>query len=360
MKKIYILLAVTALCFLSGCNNSKPASSMPEAIPTDETAEITKNTYEQEAIPDGKPEENTQKPPKSLEDKTIAYESVVPFDYVAAFNDIIYLSTRDDTGEGSFLLKMKVEESVPEKLPIQAPTDMEFAHIATDTQGLLYAVVINKGNSDACYIWKIDGTNVVQEMDISEYMEKSDWYPWAFTVSGNGDLYLRIGGLDGILTVVFDSEGRFLSKITDEGRYNLLDAVGRGADGDVYAVLQEKTTDKQFIAKLNGRSGSIEELVGDVLPEEGVQYACVGDGGGSDLLLFNMQTGVVVYDTTEKEVKSRITTSEFPCDTEGKMSIFLPDSRLLLIKRNMKVENEKVITVAEGTTFYYIATDRQK
>lgn len=359
MKKICMLLTVMVLIFLSGCNNSKLNTDKPEEININDGDKMVENMYEQTDVLESKLERVADKPPISLEDKVVEYKESIPFNYVAAFNDIIYLSARDETGEGSFLLKMKVEESIPEKLPIEVPPGMEFAHITTDAQGFLYAVVINKGNSDNCYIWKIDGTSIIQKMDISEYIEKSDWYPWAFTVSGNEEIYLRIGGLDGILFLVFDSEGRFLSKISDEGRYRLLDAVGRGPDGKVYAVLQDET-DKQFIAELDGINGCIGEMVGDVLPEGAVLYACVGEGVGSDLLLFSMETGITVYDTVQKEIKDTITTSELPCDTEGKRSLFLPDSRLLLVKQNIKIENEKMVNVAEGTIFYYIATGRRK
>lgn len=70
-------------------------------------------------------------PTVSSEEKTVAYEGTIPFHYIAAAKDGLFLSARDQ-GEGSFLLRMKTGESGAEKLPVKAPEGMEFGHLAVD------------------------------------------------------------------------------------------------------------------------------------------------------------------------------------------------------------------------------------
>lgn len=79
-------------------------------------------------------------PTVSSEEKTVAYEGTIPFHYIAASKDGLFLSARDQ-GEGSFLLRMKTGEGGAEKLPVKAPEGMGmFACVGagTDSDLILY------------------------------------------------------------------------------------------------------------------------------------------------------------------------------------------------------------------------------
>jgi hypothetical protein len=350
----YFLIFTLFSLLLCGCNEIKSDMNAPEPILNLPKEIIAESFIDNFVEKEEKEPKTVYKLPKSIEDKMIAYEGLIPFNYVCAYYDSIYLSSRDQ-GEGSFLLMMKNGENIAEKLPVQAPADMEFAHIATDTSGNLYAVVINIGNSDNCYIWKFDSEySVIEKFDISDYMTGSDWYPWAFSIAGNGDLYLRIGAFDGIIALVFDSNGKYVSKIEEEGKYKLLDAMGRGTDGNIYAVLHDEDFN-QYLVILDGRNGCVWEIIEDNLPTGAGIYACVGAGEGSDLLIYGPGTGIIIYDVLKRETKNHIPASAIPYETDGKRSIFLPDNRLLLIKLGTRADGSRYYNVAEEVEFYYIA-----
>lgn len=222
MSRKWLILPVFFIAaFLSGCVGKSDTSTKGESISLSEepvSSSDTEGRYETENGTENEAAASPQVLQISNVQETINYKGEIPFHYIAASGEgNIYLSARDQ-GNGSCLLKMKEGDSRAEKMPVEVPAGMEFAHLAVDRMNNLYAVVINKGNSRNCEIWKInkDG-EVADRFDISDDMQEEDWYPWAFAVAGNGDMYLRIGGLDGILALVFDNKGNFLNSISDEG-----------------------------------------------------------------------------------------------------------------------------------------------
>lgn len=173
-------------------------------------------------------------------------------------------------------------------------------------------------------------------------------------MAGNGDMYLRIGGLNGILALVFDEDGNYLSKLLDEEKYQLIDAMGRGRDGNIYAVLQDEEG-HPLLARLDGREGAVSDIREDILPGGMGMFACVGAGTDSDLILYGPGAGIFAYDLGEKEVKRHIPAAElpFPMDS-GCKSTVLPDGRMLFAERGIVTKDAQILSTAEGTTFYYI------
>lgn len=360
-NQLVILLSVTILCF-TGCGNK----DVNDATMT--TANEQKNIISEQNIQEIssdisliEKQEPIELPPLSTEQKIVNYEGTIPLNYITATYDTIYLSGRD-YGEGSYLLKMQIGESSAETMSITPPKGMEFTTITTDEKENLYVIVKNIKDANRCEIWKINKSGEVEaQLDISSYMEREDWAPWAIAVAENGDIYLRIGQLEGILAMVFDSEGHFLSKILDEGRkYDCLWAMGRGKDGKVYAILMDDSENfNAIIAEMDGRNGCVGTTYTDIL-EGGAFYDYVGSGRDSDLIIYGVAGGIYGYDLGSDSAKWNIPASEMPfeLDSLNRMTS-LKDGRFLFMQRGIDMKNDEIITVAEGTKFYYIPAAKQ-
>lgn len=350
--KLRLLITLLILGCLTGCGGQKAAENDWEAITQSEEMEAdeeTEMTKEPEA---------PKKPPVSAEALEIKYRGPAPFDYVTASYDTVYLLSRDN-GDGSFLMKMKTGADTAEKMPVTLPDGMEFLHFATDKEGKLYCMVADKDSAARCQIWKIDKDGTVEEkIDISEHMGKDSWKPWAMAVSGNHDIYLRVGGLNGILAMVFDQEGNLLSQISDEGKYQLIDAMGRGKDGKIYAMLMTPG-DKQLIAELDGGKGTIGKVYENVLQEGAGMYACIGEGTDTDLLIYGLGTGIFAYNIGEEAASLRVPASKFSFDDSGK-SLVLADGRLLIIQRGIAMKEDRPVSTVEGTIFHYIPAGNEE
>lgn len=293
---------------------------------------------------------------ESKESVTIQFDGEESIKYICNYADKLYFTLYYDNA----IYVMEIEDNQSRMLPINVPRDYEAGVIATDVNGNLYTVFSKKDESGryvSILLMKMnDKYELVYQSEIIDYVDKNS-VPWAMAADKDGYVYIRMGNYGGNnLFCVVDSEGNYSGTIEGGKEYWIIDAMGRCADGYVYAVLEarEGQDNERYIARLEGKKASLSiQDVGPILVEG---YVCSGIGSGftEDFLIYASSFDNVIGYSYGKDTYSEAgeITPEIKSMASGARSVFLDDGRMLLVTRRGQLENDEIVMLPGNTMFY--------
>lgn len=321
-KIIYVCLSCVLLVFCVACNgDNQQMDRLPRKV---EESEI---------------------------EKTVLFEGEQCINYICNYADKLYFTLHYDNG----IYEMDVEENESRKIDIDIPDGYEAGVIATDANGNIYTVFRKE---DEYLLVKINSDYEIQfQKEFTEYTDGNS-VPWAIAADKDEYVYIRMGNVAGDnLFSVFDKKGDFVGTIEGGKDYWIIDAMGRCADGYVYAVLDTrgKTEVERYIVKLVGKNVEfVIQEVGDVSAES---YACcvIGSGVNDDFLIYasNLDCAKGYSYGAEPNKDVGIITEEIKSKASGARCLFLDDGRMLLVTRTGELQEEQIV-MRPNNTMYYI------
>lgn len=345
MNKVTIRLFITAIVIasLTGCAdaNLQEESPMADTIEKVEIMSPGNKEMEEESLPDTAVE---------VSDKylTVYYEGD---DFVksvfTAGGTMLYVCGINPNGN-FFLGYMQKEEDIFHEFDVDIDEDMRAFNMVIDRQNCCHILwmsiekyVLNGQGFDRItyeksYITIIDSEGKLKkEIDVSDVFSSEQRRPSCFIVDEEGNYYFEN---DKNLVQILSS-GTQGQVTACNGR---IEGIGMGKSGDIYCVYQKESGEKE-LARLE-ESGIVP--CDTEIPRADAIYAGIYAGTDSELLLFNKDSGIFIYDG--KEIEMRVPGTELP--VSGSMINgygILSDGRLC------------IMTQEEGNTiFYYIPSGK--
>lgn len=335
-----ILSVVITTASLTGCASSAPQeeSSVPDS--TEETMVISsdsEDTGEEISLPETSVE---------LSDKnaTVPYagEDFMTLQFAAGGTT---LYARGVKGDGSFFWgHMEREEDFFQEFDVNVGENMSALNMAVDGQGrchILWMSVkeeelngqnINRITFEKSCITIVDREgNLEKEIDITDIFASDPVRPFCFAVDEEGNYYMeRKNKLVQILP-----DGTPGKTVASDG---WIEALGIGRSGSVYCIYYNGASDINLV-KLEEDSF---RLCDAKLPEAPAKYTGIYAGIDSELVIFNIESGVFAVD--EDEVEARVPATEMPIRGERLVGYgMLADGRACIVEQKDKT-----------VIFYYI------
>lgn len=252
------------------------------------------------------------------------------------------------TGEdGAFYLAVMEKETTDfQKLNIDMPKDARACRMVVDNSGKCHVLwigseeVVSGGQTysqidfSKSYITIMDkGGNIESTIDVEEIICDEKIMPYCFAVDEAGNYYIE--NKKEIIKIARDGVEK--ARISCEG---MVECIGVGKSGTVYCTYYDGD-DVTYIGSLQDEKMVCYEVE---VPQLDANFAKISAGTDTDILLYNREGGVYVFDPTMTEVEERIPNTELPISGITVMGCgFLRDGRLCLMKQTL-----------EGTNFYYI------
>ena len=289
-------------------------------------------------------------------EKTVQFEGDQCINYICNYADKLYFTLHYDDG----IYEMDVEGNESRKIEVDIPEDYEAGVITTDVNGNIYVVFSrknDKGLNTSFLLMKMNNSYEVQfQKEIMEFTDGNS-VPWAIAADKDEYVYIRMGNLVGEnLFSVFDRKGNFVGSIEGGSDYWIIDAVGRCADGYVYAVLdtRRKQETERYIVKLKGKDAEfVIQEVGEVSAES---YSCCGIGSGinDDFLIYASNLDCAKGYSYGKETNNNVgeISDEIKSNASGARCIFLDDGRMLLVTRFGQVQEEQIVLMPNNKMYY--------
>ncbi len=260
-----------------------------------------------------------------------------------AGGDMLYVCGIRTNGD-FFLGYMQKEEDVFQEFGLDMDEQMRAFNMTVDEQGFCHILwmsveklIINGQSFDSItyeksYITVVKKNGELEkEIDVTNVFSSEQRRPFCFVVDKEGNYYFEN---DKNLIQIL-SDGTQGETIPCEG---WIEGVGMGKSGTIYCTYTTGGGARK-LASL-GENGI---LSGDVLlPEADANYSEIYPGTDVELLLFNKNSGISVYDNNEAEV--RVPGAEMPVSEQmiaGQGA--LADGRICILAEE-----------SEGYVFYYI------
>lgn len=295
---------------------------------------------------------------ESKEENTIQFNGAECINYICNYADKLYFTLHYDNS----VYEMDIEDDESKKIPINIPENYGANVISTDVNGNIYTVFSRKdesGTTDSILLVKINSEYEVEyQKEIIDYTDKNS-VPWAIAADKDEYVYIRMGNVvANDLFNVFDKQGNHVGTIGGGKDYWIIDAMGRCADGYVYAVLDTRggTEVERYIVKLDGEKTKF--TIQDVGTVSAESYVCCGIGSGitEDFLIYASNLDCVKGYSYGNETYTDVgeINAEIKSQISGARCIFLDDGRMLLVTRTGKLENEQIVMTSGNTMFYIV------
>lgn len=345
MKKITIelFIATIVIASITGCANSNLQEESP----------ITDTVEKVERMPPGNKEvEEISLSDTFVElsdkDLTVFYkgEDFVKSVFTAGAT-MLYVCGINPNGN-YFLGYMQKEEDILHEFDVDIDEGMRVFNMAIDKQNCCHILwmsvekyVLNGQSFDRItyeksYITIIDSEGkLIKEIDVSEIFSSEQGRPFCFIVDEEGNYYFEN---DKNLVQILSS-GTQGQVTTCKGK---IEGIGMGRSGDIYCIYQKESGERELARR---EESSIIPCDAEI-PKADAIYAGIYAGTDSELLLFNKDSGIFIYDG--KEVEVRVPGTELPVSGSRINGYgILSDGRLC------------IMTQEEGNTiFYYIPSGK--
>ncbi|MBQ6888133.1 MAG: hypothetical protein IJN54_11535 [Lachnospiraceae bacterium] len=252
--------------------------------------------------------------------------------------------------DGSYFLgNMKKEEKILKELSIEVPENMRIINMAVDFYEdchILWTSVdeieldghkVSQMTFEKSLITKVNKEgNTEFTVDISEIIKEKVIRPFCFNIDKDGNYYLE-NNSDIYEIIKIDSNGNTSFCFSCEGN---IEVIGNGKSGAVYCIYTNEKGEE-----LLGKLQENEIVFCDViLPEANAKYSEICRGTDTELILYNKENGVYIYDLNRESVEQRKKGNDLPVYGEEVSGYgVLGDGRLCLMTQNKT-----------GTFFYYI------
>lgn len=340
MKKLMLCIMGVVSLLVTGCGQNKEITAESDFVLQESSMETVIETVEQSVDVDI-PEIEVST--KAME---VVYTGEVPISDVYSVQNRIYF-TCEAEGSQAGIYEMELERSDAKAVISDLQEGWIPKVLTVGQDGSIYTVLKNAKaakTEQKMILWKIteDGT-IIWEKDITELVP-DDASPWAIAIDAEDHIFVRIGIMRETLFLVFEANGDYCGQIANEEEFQHIDALGRGKDGFVYAVL-ERQDETNVLAKCDAKSCTME------LYELGTEasgcglFALVGSGRDSDFILYGPGYGICKYNLGE-DANGYMQPQAFPCSVDGRKCCILEDGRLCMVAASADT--------AENTILYYI------
>ena len=298
---------------------------------------------------------------RNTEFEKVDYSGTYSIFNIANYKERLYFTTQE-SGQG--ICEMQLGDATTEKLFCTFLEDEYGTVLTTDVHGNVYVVVSGKDEND-----KTNAMELRKFTPEGEIVFLTDFFSriGGMSVTGigadkDGYVYVRMMGINEASILVFNDNGEYSGKIDTMG-YSLIDAIGRCADGYVYAALADKEIgeDKIWggaIARLDGKNISLNiQDISGVVSERG-SFGCIGSTSVSDFVFFGSTYDEIYLSNYNKGTSA----------TDIKISAYVPDG--LMMSRNIILDDGRLLSVKgwfggydengdpiykkDGIEFYYI------
>ena len=337
-EKVRILFILVTVLFLTACKSQV----------TDEAQSTSK--IKQDFVQDAQVETVGDITPSyeiSNEEVIVEYEG--DFFRKSVFctgGEMIYICGIDPIDGSYFIGGMPKGGNRFSKLPVELPENMRVFGMTVDSQERCHLLLmstekikINDEELDQITyetsdIWIIDKEGILEKkIDVSEVFATEQRRPFCFAIDYEGNYY-------------FESQKEII-KLCPDGSVDMrlscggeIEAIGCSRSGKMYYIYRNREgTDMLGMLQ--------EDSIADIqieLPDVGTQYSLLTAGTDTEVLIYNIDSGIYTYESDADTVELRLPISELP--VSGELAVnggFLGDGRLCL----MVYEGEKIV-------FYYI------
>ena len=356
MKK-WLLTVCILIIMITGCGKQEPVpgeigNSVEEGLDVTydsvSEVEITGQTGTGE---EGVPEEEADRVFEiSEEELTVLYEGEKFTTMTMGIGgDWIYISGREAETDEAFLGRIEKGQTDLEGIVLDDMEDMRAFRISVEPSGVCHVLwmgmketeengqIVSQLDLSRSYITAIcqDGS-LKEKIDISEVVQEKKLVPYHFVIDKEGNYYL-----DNRKSIIkIGDSGKNITVMECEGA---VECIGVGLSGQVYCTYYAEDT--TYLGKVEG-----DKVIScDVeLPQLTAKFAVMAAGVNTELLLYNREGGVYVYDGNAL-VQEAVANDRLPASGERVLGCgFLNDGRLCLAEQK------------EGLTFYYIPAEAMK
>lgn len=338
MKKIMLCIMGVVSLLVVGCAQNKEITAESDFALQESSMESVAESVEQ-SVDISEMEVST----KAME---VVYTGEVPISDVYSLQGHIYF-TCEVEGAQAGIYEMELEGSDAQAVISDLQEGWIPKVLTVGTDGSIYTILKNakaEKTESKMLLWKVaeDGT-ILWEKDITELVP-DDASPWAIAIDAEDYIFARIGIMRETLFLVFEANGNYCGQIANEEGFLHIDALGRGKDGLVYAVL-ERQDETNVLAKCDAKSCTMELYeLGTEVSGFGL-FSLVGSGRDSDLVLYGPSYGICKYNLGEN-ASVYMQPQAFPCSVDGRKCCILEDGRLCMVATNGNA--------VENTILYYI------
>lgn len=346
--KAFIFIGVLWVV-MTACGKEMEAEQSAQTISAETVQTHTENiAVSVEAKEESKPDIKTYE--VSYKEATVKYEGEAFIKSIFGVGaDMLYVCGIDENEE-YFIGGMRQEGTEFMRFDIEIPNNMRMFNMAVDNQGKCHALWMSTEKEffngeqfetityEKSYITIINANGELEgTIDVAEVFQGEQYRPYCFVIDTEGNYYLESKNK----VIMLDSNGRLKTRVSCNGT---IDGIGCGKSGTIYCTYHEEDgTD---------RIGKIEQdLLVDcnvTLPACAAIYSRITSGSDSEIVIYNLDSGIYTYDSESNSVEQRKAAEELPVQGQDVSGYgFLGDGRLCLLTQN---DGEKV--------FYYIPTGR--
>lgn len=262
----------------------------------------------------------------------------------AVGGDMLFIYGINPNGK-KFLGYMNKEENVFQEISVDYPENMRAFNMTVDDDNQCHILwmstekvtldgqtldLITYEESYITIVNARDGINA--EIDVSHIFNKERKRPYCFITDRDGNYYFE----NGEEIVKVSPKGILVMEIICPG---WVEGIGMGKSGTVYCTYENENGDKMLGKIVNEKFVSCELD----LPDSDAIYGNISAGTDTEVLMYNKDGGVYIYDDVKNVIEPRIASNDLPIQGEEVVGYgFLGDGRLCLL------------TQKEETIFYYV------
>lgn len=371
MKKVLIIFMTMLTVCLSACGTKKTEDNVSYRMMDSNDQNIINNqeVLNVESVADAP---NQAADTIALSDKEIAvpYKGNLCIRSIVSVRDNIFLSGIEPDSQRYVIHKMKIEDEMSERLPVDIPEGMMIQGINLDWEGNLHIFITDADRSvQRCEMWVTDQKgNILRRIDLEKVFSQADSSLQVlseFAIDDEGRYYISMTRSDtskrGML--ILDKEGHCLGMV--DSPYTKLwgiNSITGSKNGEIYAANYLKDDDRIAVMSIDPEGLCIKECYEGVLPEGFGGCIRLRAGIDADLYLYGAD-GIYSYNLGEESGKKLVDETELPFSVEGGVcNDFLADGRFLFVDGESLVEtiylNDQEYPVnagiAQNIVFYYI------
>lgn len=337
-NKIKSLIFAGLIISLCGCSSENTELHL-STVETETSESIVENDITEDIVQSSEQStdftESRTKLPVNITDETITaeWDGIHLAKVFTTTGNQLYFCQWARDGREAALYELEIGHSLLQEKDIEIPSDMDIYGMAHGISGNLYFLLrtsLTDSENVISVIREVDREgNILQDLDISNALQRKLPILQAFIIDNDGNYYVR--GMTSAMYISGEGVVLWETKDSDLGISNSYTAT-MDANGDIYITYQKNQN--TYIGTLDLQDGTIAEEYSLEALESKDQILAIGPGTDSDLLLYGSISGIWAWNKENNELENRYALSEAGISYDEYVVIraFLEDGRLLLVE----------------------------
>ncbi len=336
MRYVWLIFVLAFMVGISGCG--KEALVGADLITDNDYDEMNmQNNEVMDFESDGANEAEVSERNVLVSDQlvTIPYQGDLFIRSIVNTGYLIFMSGVESSGGNYVIHKMKIGDSVSERMPIDIPADMAVQGINVDVDGNLHFFFSDTDwSTQRCEMWVSDQEgNVIRKIDMKKAFNEEGSHLIEFVIDAEGRYYIsgsRLKESESGITVL-DAAGNVLGLVDspDVPLWNL-SSLARGKDGAIYVAGHTNDQENIAVVSIDPEALCIAEFYEGVLPTGFGEFVRMRAGIDADLYLFG-SGGVYSYNLGDESSNMIIPNLSFESLEGSLCHDFLSDGRFLYV-----------------------------